>query len=48
MNYEEALEELEEAGYFCQKGLTERQVEAIEASKRALRDCLEMGLNGEP
>jgi len=39
MLYEEALEELQRGN------ITD---EAIEAAKRALRDCLELGLNGEP
>jgi len=39
MLYEEALEELERGN------ITD---EAIEASRRALNDCLELGLNGEP
>jgi len=47
MDYEQAFAELEQAGDL-RKILTERQAETIEASKRALKDCLELGLNGEP
>ena len=39
MLYEEALQELERGN------LTD---EAIFAARRALNDCLELGLNGEP
>lgn len=46
MTYEEALEELEEWGDLTYS-LTEGQVMAVAAAKRALKDCLEMGLTGE-